>query len=65
MNFFVYADTIPLALSGTIRLARFADDTVWESEAKVGNFHFLMLKNHHLCPDHGLFFFNKAFYVVL
>ena len=29
----------------------FADGTMWETEAKVGNFHFLMLKNCHLCPD--------------
>ena len=26
-------------------------DATQESKAKVGNFHFLMLKNGNLCPD--------------
>ena len=47
-------------------LPRFADGTMWESEAKVGNFQFLTLKNCHLCPDPWIFFFlNKVFYIAL
>ena len=43
----------------------FADGTMWESEPIVGNFHFLTLKNGHLCPDPYFFFLNKVFYIVL
>ena len=36
-------------------LPRFTDGTKWESKTKVDNFHFLTLKNSHLCPDSWIF----------
>ena len=46
-------------------LPHFADGAVWESETKVVNFHFLTLKDSHLCPDPWIFFLSKVFYIVL
>ena len=37
-----------------------ADGTASESKAKVNNFHFLLLKNGHLCPDPWFFFSNEV-----
>ena len=42
----------------------FADGIVWESEAKFVNFHFLTLKNGHLCPDPSIFFSLIRFFIM-
>ena len=46
-------------------LPRFEDGTMWESEAKVGNFHFLTLKNCHCAQTPEFFLLNKVFYIGL
>ena len=57
MNFFLFLLKLgPWDYQELSNLLHFADDTMRESEAKVGNFHFLTLKNGSLCLNPWRFF---------